>query len=1445
MKRIIGMILAAAMIMPHFCTAYAKVDISVYLNEGFGSYRTNAYAITGYDITGTAKIAEDGVKDKALYLKGGATANIEKSFNEKITGDFVMSFDIKAEGSAHFLKLGMINGTNRCQLLGIDEGKLLLSDAKLAGRVSRIYSNVAIVYSSADKRVSVYVNGRETVSSWKPFSTASAYTGFYINKLSGADGVYIDNLKLYSGLEIENIKNDTSYSAQKDEDLHIEQDVGDYTYFHSMCISNRAGAYIHFELGEKTNKIICERYDYMNPEKGDRIILQKITDDDVYFDVNTTQRQQGNDPSKRYKHFMLKTDFMITKTNLKSQFFMVRDSTTTSVRYDETLATLNGATLTASNGMVLSSSINANTWYNYMVYVDVENSKVDFYLDGKLVAEGVPLGKNIKNIDKIRASITTGGPGELQVRNCEFTGMEKPIVKGNIERTSVFPDDKLISDYLNTKYGALHRYSKMIYADGKKQPMSAAPVYDDGELYVAASDLAKVVKADVHIKDGKVMSGELELCAANGELVPTKAAVAALGLQLLDDNSGMLLVDDEPFNFDMSMQKEQWYDTYYESIMKDGAYYGNFTELTQLQQLNFYLLYDRPDADKLSADFNANNADTSAHPRLLVNSDRIAQIKEMAKTDSYLKLVIDKFLALADAAMNEDIMTYKFNDNDTMRTNEQAERFETRIKKLAFAYLLTDDTKYAERAWKELDSVSKFPDFNFSHVIDTGMWNSGIALGYDWIYNYLNDQQREQLKEAIVRLGIKPINRAYYAGMPSNGAAGVNSGGGIQATNAFVRWKSNYGAFVNGGVIIAALAVAEYAPELCFDTIEKALHSWEYPLMVLAPDGVWLEGGNYWPSVMNDMAYCFGALDSVLGTTYKLTDAPGVEYICRNLIGFTSPNQEFSFGDDQPTTDIPFAHESYSFFSYFYNQKDVAMMRRIKIDDALRVKYGNKMKAADVSALDIAYYLPDVTEENLNTVDRVTVMKGMESFVVHENFHDPNGLFFASAGGPTTFYHEHNDGGDFTFDLNGESWAYIIGAGNYNVGHYTTRYSSRAEGHNTLTINPDENLSQQPGSFAEIIASGESDYGAYAVYDMTSLYKAAVDMKRGFYIGDNFSSVTVRDEMQFNAQSTGYWFMHTDADATLLDKDTVILSKNGKSITVKVDVDKASKYEVKIMPATALPTSPKVEGDAGYPNLRKIAVYFEGVDVDIDVCMAEKVSSEEPKPISEWKAPEYTAKDDSGSFAYSLYANGVECMNKSKVPVVDSANMPEVTAVPEDPTKTVTIEPLEGDANKLKLTVTNADASQKRIYVIAYSDKGIDVVNAGYNILPITNFSVSSEPQPANIGSNMFDDDMLTRWTTFDKGAEAIIDLGEVKPVDAITAAFWRGNTRSYSFEICVSTDGVNYTSVNSYKSSGNSEDYEIFRFGARNARYIKLIGNGNPDNTNTNILELKALKSK
>ena len=159
----------------------------------------------------------------------------------------------------------------------------------------------------------------------------------------------------------------------------------------------------------------------------------------------------------------------------------------------------------------------------------------------------------------------------------------------------------------------------------------------------------------------------------------------------------------------------------------------------------------------------------------------------------------------------------------------------------------------------------------------------------------------------------------------------------------------------------------------------------------------------------------------------------------------------------------------------------------------------------------------------------------------------------------------------------------------------------------------------------------------------------------------------------------------------------------------------------------------------------------------------------------------------------------------------------------------------------MKNTVTNAE----KLFLASYSDKGKDVIRGGYNVIPIKSLYVDSEPEPSNIGINMLDEDMSTRWTTYTDGAAAIFDLETVQSFDAVAAAFWNGSGRVYSFGLYASEDGENYSYIKDFKSCGISEDYEIFRFDETKARYIKVIGKGNTVNSNTNIIEFNVLKTK
>ncbi|MGR5452364.1 discoidin domain-containing protein, partial [Vibrio sp. PNB22_3_1] len=90
--------------------------------------------------------------------------------------------------------------------------------------------------------------------------------------------------------------------------------------------------------------------------------------------------------------------------------------------------------------------------------------------------------------------------------------------------------------------------------------------------------------------------------------------------------------------------------------------------------------------------------------------------------------------------------------------------------------------------------------------------------------------------------------------------------------------------------------------------------------------------------------------------------------------------------------------------------------------------------------------------------------------------------------------------------------------------------------------------------------------------------------------------------------------------------------------------------------------------------------------------------------------------------------------------------------------------------------------------------------------------------------------DLTTRWSSAGDGEWAMLDYGSVQEFDAVQAAFSKGNERQSKFDIQVSVDGENWTTVlENQMSSGEAIGLERFQFEpAVKARYVKYVGHGN-----------------
>ncbi len=68
-------------------------------------------------------------------------------------------------------------------------------------------------------------------------------------------------------------------------------------------------------------------------------------------------------------------------------------------------------------------------------------------------------------------------------------------------------------------------------------------------------------------------------------------------------------------------------------------------------------------------------------------------------------------------------------------------------------YNISKEEKYAERAWLEMYTSACFKDWNPYHFLDVGAMATGMGLGYDWLYNWMDESQRKIVRDAIVKQG--------------------------------------------------------------------------------------------------------------------------------------------------------------------------------------------------------------------------------------------------------------------------------------------------------------------------------------------------------------------------------------------------------------------------------------------------------------------------------------------------------------------------------------------------------------------------------------------------------------------------------------------------------------------------------------------------------------------
>ena len=209
---------------------------------------------------------------------------------------------------------------------------------------------------------------------------------------------------------------------------------------------------------------------------------------------------------------------------------------------------------------------------------------------------------------------------------------------------------------------------------------------------------------------------------------------------------------------------------------------------------------------------------------------------------------------------------------------------------------------------------------------------------------------------------------------------------------------------------------------------------------------------------------------------------------------------------------------------------------------------------------------------------------------------DDDAIFVGLKGGKANVSHGRMDAGSFLFDALGERWIWMLPSDYYGLpgfwsysqkGQRWNHYRNRAEGANTLVINPSRIGNHNVNARAIInqwSADSPTTTGVQiqaspkATINMTGIYRlnGSKDITRTFSL-PNRQKLIVTDNIQLKDSSTVWWFAHVKTKTTKVtlskNKRKATLTQNGKTIEVKLLAPRRAKFD--LMNAKPLSTSPK------------------------------------------------------------------------------------------------------------------------------------------------------------------------------------------------------------------------------------------------------------------------------
>ncbi|MBQ4515592.1 MAG: hypothetical protein II978_02260, partial [Clostridia bacterium] len=626
------------------------------------------------------------------------------------------------------------------------------------------------------------------------------------------------------------------------------------------------------------------------------------------------------------------------------------------------------------------------------------------------------------------------------------------------ESTRALVDNKVVPlDSVNSDFTSeVINNTPMIPLDFIAKQLGATVNYQNGKMTVLAGAKESTINKEetTYTSGGRTYSLEVAPIEKDGHLlVPIEAVKTIMQQDAFYDSCGYVIIGEGAESFDVSGEIDK--------KLLDKAVRN--------------VLFDSATGSEIISMLTTNHPEKS-HPRLMITKSSLPDLRNKVKTDAKCIKWMEDLLELCDTYLKAE--TLKWGRTDGIRMLVTSRKACDYIWNLSFAYLATGNEKYAEGARQVLLNVcgDNFPDWNPYHWLDVAEMTAAVGFGYDWCYDYLSDADKKIIIDGVTEKGLKPgldeLN--LKEGLVHSSGYWANPNGKV--------YPSNWVSVCSGSLIMGSLAVADESEELkalTGDILSKCLEKEKDMVAAFSPDGAWKEGPTYWRYAYKYLSFAIDSLTTALGTDFGLTKSPGLHHGAYFMISMTASVANFDLANsDYNAIDCP----QFMWLSKCYEDKALARYRTWFLEE---YKYRAGFN-------DIIWYVPEYageldsipTETNTRISPIATTRTGYGKEEFYVGFHG------ADDGGGRVV---DMDAGTYIIDLFGKRWIIDSGTEGHTYHSYEgvklrDYYRMRAEGHNTIVVNPGYYEDQNYYALKDIDQYEHNDRYTFMKTDFTNVY---------------------------------------------------------------------------------------------------------------------------------------------------------------------------------------------------------------------------------------------------------------------------------------------------------------------------------------------------------------------